>query len=41
MLAVMKSLVTRVRQFAPPNLRFSLQKQALALDPQNFCGGTF
>ena len=31
----------RVRQFAPLKRRFLLQKQALALDPRIFCGGTF
>ena len=36
-----KVLISRVRQFAPLKRRFLLQKQALALDPQIFCGGTF
>ena len=34
-------VATRVRQFAPLKRRFLLQKQAFALDPQIFCGGTF
>ena len=34
-------LLSRVRQFAPLKQRFLLQKQALALDPPIFCGGTF